>query len=110
MKKWITWQIVLFTAMCVCLNVGGRLLSVRLGLPLWADSFGTALCAYIAGPVCGAMVGVTGNLAYCVVNRLSAAYAITSVALGIIIGVAAKKRWFDQFYGFMKTASMAVMI
>ena len=110
MKKWKLWKIILFVATCLCLNVGGKFLAVWLELPLWLDSFGTALCAYIGGPVCGAMVGVTGNLAYCVVNRLSAAYAITSVALGIIIGVAAKKRWFDQFYGFMKTASMAVII
>ena len=110
MKKWKLWKIILFVATCLCLNVGGRFLAVWLELPLWLDSFGTALCAYIGGPVCGAMVGVTGNLAYCVVDRLSAAYAITSIALGIIIGVAAKKRWFDQFYGFMKTASMAVII
>ncbi len=57
MKNWKTWQIVLFTALCICLNVGGRMASVALELPLWADSFGTALCAYAGGPVCGAMVG-----------------------------------------------------
>ena len=109
MKKWKTWQIILFTAMCVCLNVGGRLLSVWLELPLWADSFGTALCAYIAGPVCGAMVGLAGNLAYSVVNHLSAAYALTSIALGVIVGIAARRRWFDQFYGFMTAASLAML-
>jgi energy-coupling factor transport system substrate-specific component len=109
MKKWKTWQIVLFAAMCICLNVGGRLLSVRLELPLWADSFGTALCAYIAGPVCGAMVGLAGNVAYSVVNHLSAAYAITSIALGIIVGIAARRNWFDQFYGFMKAASLVML-
>ena len=97
MKKWKTWQIVLFIAMCVCLNIGGKLLSAWLVLPLWADSFGTALCAYIAGPVCGAMVGLTGNLAYYTVNHLSAAYSITSIALGVIIGIAARRRWFDHF-------------
>ena len=109
MNKWKTWQIVLFVAMCVCLNIGGKLLSVWLELPLWADSFGTALCAYIAGPVCGGIVGLTGNLAYCVINHISAAYSITSIALGIIVGVAARKRWFDQFYGFMKAASLAML-
>ncbi|MBR4538006.1 MAG: HD domain-containing protein [Clostridia bacterium] len=108
MKKWKTWQIILFTAMCVSLNVGGRLLAVWLDLPLWLDSFGTALCAYIGGPVCGAIVGVTANLAYSVINHLSAAYSITNIALGIIIGIAARRHWFDQFYGFMKAASMAV--
>ena len=109
MKTRKTWQIVLFIATCVCLNVGGKLISVWLQLPLWADSFGTALCAYIAGPFCGAMVGFTGNMAYCVVNHLSAAYSVTNIALGVIVGIAVRRKWFDQFYGFMKTASLAVV-
>lgn len=109
MKNWKTWKIVLFTSLCICLNLGGKLLSVWLELPLWADSFGTALSAYIAGPVCGAMVGLTGNLAYSVINNLSAAYSITSIALGIIVGIAAKRNWFDQFYGFMKAATLAMV-
>ena len=109
MKNWKSWKIVLFIAICICLNVGGKLLAVRLNLPLWADSFGTVLCAYFAGPVCGALVGVTGNLAYCVINRMSAAYSLTSIAIGIIIGVAAKRKWFDRFYGFMKAASLSML-
>ena len=109
MKKWSTIKIVLFVAACVCMNVGGKLLAVKLELPLWADSFGTALCASVGGPFCGAIVGFTGNMAYSVVNKLSAAYSITNVALGIIIGLAVKKRWFDQFYGFMKAASLAMV-
>ncbi|MCR5429250.1 MAG: HD domain-containing protein [Lachnospiraceae bacterium] len=109
MKKWKTWQIILFIAMCVCMNVCGRLIAVRFDWPIWADSFGTALCAYIAGPVCGAMVGLSGNLAYGVVNNLSAAYCITSIALGVIVGIAAKKKWFAQFFGFMMAASLTVL-
>ncbi len=109
MKNRKTWQIVLFIAICIFLNVGGKLLSVHFQLPIWADSFGTALCAYIAGPVCGAMVGLTGNLSYCVVNHLSAAYSITSIALGIIVGIAARGKWFDRFYGFMKAASLVML-
>ena len=110
MKKWRTWQIALFVAFCVCLNVGGRLLAVRFHLPLWADSFGTALCAYIGGPVCGALVGLTGNLAYSAVNHLSAAYSITSIALGVIVGIATRRKWFDQFYGFMKAATLTLIV
>ena len=109
MKKWKSWQIVLFVAFCVFLNIGGRLLGVWLDLPLWLDSLGTALCAYIGGPVCGAMAGLTGNLAYSVINHLSAAYSLTSIALGIIVGFAAQKNWFDHLYGFMKAATMAVL-
>ena len=109
MKNWKTWRIILFITMCECLNIVGKLISTWLELPLWADSFGTALCAYIAGPVCGALVGLTGNLAYCVINPLSAAYSVTSIALGIIIGIAARRNWFDRFYGFMKTASWVML-
>ena len=93
LKNWKTWQIVLFTAFCVCLNVGGRLASAALELPLWADSFGTALCAYAGGPVCGAMVGLAASLAYSAIHPLSAAYAVTAVSLGVIIGIAARRNW-----------------
>ncbi len=108
MKDWKTWQIVLFVALCVSLNVIGRLASGWLNLPLWADSFGTAMCAYAGGPVCGAIVGLTGNLAHSTINHISAAYSLTSIALGIIVGYAARHKWFKNFYGFMKTASLVM--
>ncbi|MCR4642682.1 MAG: HD domain-containing protein [Lachnospiraceae bacterium] len=108
MKNWKTWKIILFTATCICLNIGGKLLSTWLDLPVWADSFGTALCAYAAGPWCGAMVGLTGNLSYAMVNRLSSAYSLTSIALALIVGYAARKNWFDRFYGFMKATSLVI--
>ncbi len=108
MGKWKTWQIVTFVALCACLNVAGRLLAFKLELPLWADALGTTLCAYLAGPVCGAMVGVAGNLAYGVVDSFSIAYSLTSIALAVIVGMAAKHNWFDRFYGFMKAASLAM--
>ena len=109
MKKWNTLQIVLFVAMCVCLNLGGKFLSTVLELPLWLDSVGTALCAYVMGPLCGAVVGVTGNVAYSLINPVSIAYSVTSISLGIIVGIAAKRNWFDRLYGFMKAASLSVV-
>ena len=108
MREWKTWRIVLFISLCLCLNLGGKYLAYTLGLPLWADSFGTALCAYVGGPVCGALVGLSGNLAFTVINKLSFLYSITSIALGIIVGIAVRKKWFDQFYGFMKAASLTM--
>ena len=108
MKSWKTWQIILFTMLCVLLNIGGRMLALMLNLPVWLDTFGTALCAYIAGPVCGAMVGMTGNLAYSVINHLSAAYSITSIAIGLIMGIAARRHWLNYFFGFMKVTTLTV--
>ena len=109
MKKWKTPKIVLFVLICIVMNLGGKLLAVKLELPLWADSFGTALCAYIGGPLCGAMVGLTSNLAYGLINSLSFAYSLTGIALGIVVGLSARWRWFDRFYGFMKAASLAML-
>ncbi len=109
MKKWKIWQIVLFTALCVLLNIGGRQLASWLQLPMWLDSFGTVLCACIAGPLGGAMVGLTSNLAYSVVVRISVAYSITNIVLGVLVGIVARKNWFDQFYGFMKATTLAVL-
>ena len=108
-KRLKTWQIVLFIAMCVCLNVCGKLLAVDLELPLWADSFGTVLSAYGFGPVCGAIVGVTGNLAYGTVNYNSIAYSLTSIALAVIVGNATRRHWFDHFYGFMMAATLSMV-
>lgn len=108
MKNWKTWKIIIFITLCMCLNVFGKIFSVHFELPIWGDSFGTALCAYVGGPVCGAMVGLASNVAYSVIDHLSAAYSITSLALGIIVGIAAKYKWFDRFYGFMKAASLTM--
>ncbi len=109
MKEWKNVKIVLFIAVCVCLNICGKLLAVHFNLPLWADSFGTALCAYTAGPICGAMVGLAGNVAYSQINHLSIAYSLTSIALGIIVGIAARRKWFDRFYGFMLAATLTMV-
>ena len=109
MKSWKAHRIVLFTALCVLLNLGGRMLAAWLQLPMWLDSFGTVLGAYVAGPVCGAIIGVTGNLIFGAINHLSIVYSITSITVGVIIGIAAQKRWLNTFYGAMKAAALTML-
>ena len=91
--------------MCVLLNFGGRILAAELNLPLWMDTFGTILCAYIGGPVCGALVGVTANLIYTTANRFSAYYSLTSVVVGFIAGYAAKHKALESRFGMMRMAT-----
>ena len=110
MKKWKIYQIIPFTILCVALNIGGRMLAKWLQWPMWLDSLGTVLCAYIGGPVCGALVGVTGNLAYGLENHLSVAYALTSMVLGVIIGIGARRKQFDSLYGTMLVATGATAV
>ena len=46
----------------ILINYGGSLFATINKLPVWLDSAGTAVAAYLGGPVCGAMVGLTTNL------------------------------------------------
>ena len=110
MKNWKTWQICFFTAGCVLLNAAGRELCSRLSLPLWMDSFGTVLCAYLTGPICGAMVGVTGNILRTLSDPISWAYGLTSIALAAVVGRGLKHNSLDSLLGAMTVALQATLL
>lgn len=109
MKKWKLYQFCIFIALCILLNYGGRKLSALLELPVWLDSFGTVFCAYVAGPVCGSIVGLAGNLISGMENRLSVIYGLTSVAMGVIVGIAAKRKMLETLFGTMSVAAVAAV-
>ena len=71
MKRWKSYQVALFVLFCVTLNVLGLTQAERWRLPLWLDSFGTVLCAYVGGPVCGSLVGVTSNVIHGMKDHIS---------------------------------------
>ena len=110
MKQWKAHWFILFIAFCILLNFGGRLLSGQLNLPLWLDSFGTVVSVYLAGPFCGAVVGLAGNLIYGMINRVSWAYALISIPLGVIVGFAAKRKFLDSLFGTMSISATASVI
>ena len=110
MKNWKTWQICFFSAGCVLLNAAGRELCSRLSLPLWMDSFGTVLCAYLTGPICGAMVGVTGNILRTLSDPISWAYGLTSIALAAVVGRGLKHNSLDSLLGAMTVALQATLL
>lgn len=108
--KHIIYQILL-TVICVFINVAGGRLSVVLGLPLWLDSVGTILAGYTMGPVCAALIGAASNvLTGILFNSLVVAYAIASVAIGAIAGVAAEKKAFESFFSSMTVASILTFV
>ncbi len=77
--------------------------------PLWLDSFGTVLCAYAGGPVCGAIVGVSSNLIYGTMYEMSFIYALTGAALGVIVGIGAKRGQFKTLFGTMSVAAVSAI-
>ena len=89
------------------MNVGGGAIADQYQLPLWMDSFGTVLSAYVGGPLCGAMVGVTSNILSNCLYQSPWIYALTSIAIALIVGVAAKKKLMQDMYG---TVTLSVQV
>ena len=73
------------------INWAGNELVSRLSWPLWLDSVGTVMSAYLLGPVCGAIVGATSNLLLHVLYGIPWYYALISMLIAVIVGVAARR-------------------
>ena len=116
MKKWKLPEFCLLIIFCIALNYGGSQITLRWELPLWLDSLGTMLSAYIAGPIVGSMVGVTGNLISAIVSGDFPYYALTSVTLAVILGICARKKMMETWIGamavsvFISLASVAISV
>lgn len=100
MSKKSMWSLKLSTAAIVLIpaaigiNYLGKLFAGLLKLPLWLDAIGTILASMLAGPVIGAASGIINNLIYgMTVDPISTVYAVTSGAIGLVVGVMAYKGW-----------------
>ncbi|MGN1110969.1 MAG: two-component regulator propeller domain-containing protein, partial [Oscillospiraceae bacterium] len=100
---------VIVSVVCVLVNMGGKFLAEVLALPVMLDSIGTMLCAYLYGPVCGAIVGGAANIAYLSISPISCAYSLTNIAAGIIIGLCAKRKMFDNLFGMLSTGFLVTI-
>ena len=107
-KGRMIWFCVLI-ALSVLMNYFGGLLANNWKLPIWLDSTGTVLAAYLGGPVCGALVGMTGNFVAYIVYGDSWLYAIVSIAIGIVVGLAAKRKHFNTLLDIFTTAAMLAL-
>ena len=109
-SKWKIPQFSLFILLCLGLNIGGRELADALRLPLWLDSFGTVISAYLFGPVCGILVGISGNVLYGMAHRIPIYYALTSLFMGLVIGIAGKRKALKHFLGAMVVIGMLTFV
>ncbi len=95
--KFTTATIVLIPA-CIGINYLGKLIASLLKLPLWLDSLGTCIGACLGGPIIGAICGAVNNIVFGFTtgDSITYVYAITSLAIGLVVGILARM-------GFMKT-------
>lgn len=108
-RKW--YAVCGFILACMIVNFGGKVLSESQELPLWLDSLGTIASAYALGPVCGAAVGLSVNVIYGLLySETYMVYGIVSVAIGLIAGVCARRKWFDSMFGAMSTGFIITIV
>ena len=105
MKKKVSTAV--FVIFCILIDYLGKIFSVSCQLPLWLDSVGTVLTAYVLGPVSGAIVGATNNILYGMQEPVAYIYSITSISIGVLVGIFARRRFFDSIF---LTTSVSVLV
>lgn len=91
-KKWNMPAFCLLLILCLGINYLGSTLANRVGLPVWLDSIGTVLAAYMGGPFIGGAIGLTTNLLFYMISGDNWIFAIVSVWIGVIVGIVSVKK------------------
>ena len=108
--KLSTSALVLIPA-AVGINYIGKLFAGLLKLPLWLDAIGTVLSAMLAGPVVGALCGAINNIIYgLTMDPISFIYALTSIGIGLAVGVMAQKGRINSFASVIVVGLVAACV
>lgn len=108
--KFTTASLVLIPA-AVGINYIGKLIASSLKLPLWLDAIGTTLASILAGPIIGAISGAVNNIIYgLTADPVSFVYAISSIAIGITVGIMAYKGWMDSIGKSIVTGLLVALV
>lgn len=101
MKNKKEYMIVFYTILALLLDLSGRIMAEKLMLPIWCDSIGTFLMAYVAGPVCGGVVGFTNNIIYGIFVEQQSVYCVLGTLIGVAVGYLSKKKVFETQFKTM---------
>ncbi len=93
------------------LNYIGKIVANHFVLPLWLDSVGTVFTAYVLGPFCGAVVGVTVNVIYGILfSYTHMVYALVSAVVAVLVGILAKKGWLENLFLALSTSFFVTVL
>jgi energy-coupling factor transport system substrate-specific component len=106
--KWNAACFVLIPA-CIGINYLGKLFASVLKLPLWLDSIGTCIGGILGGPVIGGIAGAANNLIYGFTtgDSITLVYALTSLGIGVAVGIMARLGMMAKLSGSLLTACVA---
>ena len=94
---------------CIGINYLGKLFASVLKLPLWLDSIGTCIGAVLGGPIIGGICGAANNLIYGFTtgDSITLVYALTSLGIGVAVGIMARLGRMKKLSGAVLTACVA---
>ena len=96
-KIWLSTATMTLIPAAVGINYVAKAFAEGLKLPVWLGTLGTFLASMLAGPVAGAISGFINNVIYgLTLSPVSTVYAITSIGIGIAVGVLHVKGWFSS--------------
>ena len=103
-KTTFSTAVIVLIPACIGINYIGKLFAQALKLPLWLDSIGTCIGAVLGGPLIGGICGAANNLIYGFTtgDNITLVYALTSLFIGIAVGVMAR-------LGFMNSLPKALL-
>ena len=94
MKKNNTFKIIMMS-LCVVFNILGSFLAVALKLPIYIDTIGTFLAAFLFGPIGGMLTGgATSIIAGISFDPMSLYFIPVQLVIGCFAGVFYKKNLF----------------
>ena len=86
------------------INLIGRFFTQTLNLPLFLDTIGTTMAAFLAGPWVAAVAGVLTNLVIgLTIEATSIPFGIVNAAIGIVAGVMAA-------HGFLRSTGKIILM
>jgi energy-coupling factor transport system substrate-specific component len=81
-----------FCGVAIAMNIVLGIITGALGIPLYMDTLGTVLAAALIGPVPGMIVGLLSNVITGLIYSVQdIPFALVNVAVGLIVGLIAKK-------------------
>lgn len=97
---------------CIGINYLGKLFASVLKLPLWLDSIGTCIGGILGGPVIGGICGAANNLIYGFTtgDSITLVYALTSLGIGVAVGIMARLGRMKTLLGAILTACVAGLV
>ena len=99
-----------FCGVCVAMNIVLGIITSAMGIPLYLDTLGTVLTAALFGPVPGMIVGLLTNVITGLMTSLSdIPFALVNMAVGLIVGLVAKKFKFTLVSAIVTGLALAVI-